>query len=391
MTEIIIGGDVCPGGRNLEAFRRGDARALFNDLRDELAQADLTVLNLECPLIARPTPIQKYGPVLGAPDTGVSTFKHAGVELLNVANNHILDHGPTGLLNTLDACARAGLATVGAGRNRQEASQIRTFHLNGLRVGVLAMAEHEFSVTEPDAPGANPLDPIAFVRALRDWDARRDYLIVLVHAGLSDFPYPSPWLLDTCRFLVEMGARAVVCQHSHCPGVYERYRNGFIVYGQGNLLFDLNGRAGANWHRGFLVKLEIAAADRHALKLVPYVQSETRPGARKMAPEEAQKFLRALEQRSAGLTDPALLQQQWRRLCRERKRSYYAGLRLGGANRVLRYLDRKLGLSERLFTRKQLLVLENYLRCESHREVLEALMRERRLARDPNARLNGTE
>ena len=35
------------------------------------------------------------------------------------------------------------------------------------------------------------------------------------------------------RFIIEQGARMVICQHSHCAGCYEKYQNGHIIYGQG--------------------------------------------------------------------------------------------------------------------------------------------------------------
>ena len=49
---------------------------------------------------------------------------------------------------------------------------------------------------------------------------------------------PSPRLKDTCHFLIEMGANAVVVQHPHSFGGYESYRGGHIVYGQGALVMD---------------------------------------------------------------------------------------------------------------------------------------------------------
>jgi len=58
-TTIIIGGDICPVHRNEEYFCKGDAHGLFNDLLEEIQAADLTVMNLECPLIEQKSPITK--------------------------------------------------------------------------------------------------------------------------------------------------------------------------------------------------------------------------------------------------------------------------------------------------------------------------------------------
>jgi poly-gamma-glutamate synthesis protein (capsule biosynthesis protein) len=59
MIDIVIGGDICPIGRNLQYFMSGDAIRIFNDLLDDIRKADLSIINLECPLITKNDPIQK--------------------------------------------------------------------------------------------------------------------------------------------------------------------------------------------------------------------------------------------------------------------------------------------------------------------------------------------
>src|ERR1043166_6056177 len=123
-TTIIIGGDLCPANRNAEYFCKGGAHGLFSDLLDELTAADLSVANLECPLIEQPNPIPKTGPVLEGPASAIQGLLQSHFQCLGLANNHILDHGAPGLESTLRACAAAGIQTFGAGRNLREASQM---------------------------------------------------------------------------------------------------------------------------------------------------------------------------------------------------------------------------------------------------------------------------
>ena len=61
---------------------------------------------------------------------------------------------------------------------------------------------------------------------------------MLYHGGKEHYRYPSPLLQKVCRKIVDSGADVVVCQHSHCIGCEEHYKNGVIVYGQGNFIFD---------------------------------------------------------------------------------------------------------------------------------------------------------
>src|ERR1039458_1225044 len=101
MAVIVIGADICPIEGNKPHFLTGDAKGLLNDVLAELQEADLCIANLECPLIEKQTSISKTGPVFGEPSLCINGLKQAGIDVLNLANNHILDHGTPGLENTL--------------------------------------------------------------------------------------------------------------------------------------------------------------------------------------------------------------------------------------------------------------------------------------------------
>ena len=114
MPSIIIGADICPIGGNQPYFKAGDGVSLFHDLLPEFEGADLVVANLECPLIEQKAPIMKTGPVFGESSACINGIKQAGIDVLCLANNHIMDHGAAGLENTLKVCAKAGISTIGA-------------------------------------------------------------------------------------------------------------------------------------------------------------------------------------------------------------------------------------------------------------------------------------
>ena len=371
MVSLIIGADVCPIEGNQPYFLNGGAGALLHDLLPEFEQADLSVANLECPLIEHQTPILKTGPTFGEPGTCINGIKQAGIDVLCLANNHILDHGAPGLLNTLQVCARAGIETVGAGSNLDAARRILIRDLGGLRVGILAVAEHEFSIATKHSPGANPLDLIDFVRNVTAHRSQFDYLIVLLHGG-DEFLVPSPRIQDTCRFMVEMGANAVIVQHSHVLGGYEDYRGGHIVYGQGALLMDeAIYRDRRSFHEGFLVKLSIAADATSSMKIMPFIQSDPAPGARRMDQAKEQEFCRLLAQRSAAIRDDAFVQAEWLKFCEENKHAYISGLL--GHNRILSKLNARGWLTRFLYNQRVLLGVRNTVLCETHREAVETI------------------
>jgi poly-gamma-glutamate capsule biosynthesis protein CapA/YwtB (metallophosphatase superfamily) len=372
MTNIVIAGDTCPIGRNQRLFQKGDAQALLDDLLTEvLEQADFSITNLECPLIREESPIEKVGPNLGAPVDCVKGLMAMGIDVVGLANNHTMDHGPQGLRTTIKALEENGIAHVGAGENADEARQILVREINGIRIGILAMAEHEFGIAAKNKPGVNSLDAIDFVRNINAHRAQIDKLIVLIHGGNAYFRYPSPCLMDTCRFLVEQGADAVVCQHSHCVGCIETYKGAPIIYGQGNFLFDFSSKEAA-WCEGAMISLDLNGVGSFEVRLIPYRQSDGQPGARRMMADEERVFMNDLAARSKAIADVSFVKTQWEIFCSNHKRYYLHTLH--GKPSLFRRLAGQLNLLHILDGPEKQRARLNIIRCESHREALRTIL-----------------
>ena len=371
MIKILIGGDVCPIGRNRELFGKGDAKAIFTDLLSEFEQADLVTVNLECPFITEKTPIEKTGPVIGVGNECINGFNAASIKALGLANNHILDHGSSGLTNTFKVCEEAGIVTFGAGAEIQQAREIKVINIKDFRIGLLGMAEHEFSIAREHDAGANPLDLIDFTRNVKEHRDDFDYLIVLLHGGNEYYAYPSPRLADTCRFLIELGANAVICQHSHCVGCYEKYREGHIVYGQGNLIFDYGEQKNA-WNEGFLIRLMIEDEITSNISFIPYKQSGAHAGARAMLDTQASEFISQIEEKSKLIAQSGFIEKQWLDYCYNSKYTYQNSLLM--PFKLFRWLNRKGLLVKLFYPKKHFLKVHNLIRCEAHREVIDTIM-----------------
>lgn len=377
MPTILIGADLCPIEGNTPYFKAGDAGSLFNDLLPEFRQADLVIANLECPLISEPSPIPKTGPTFGEARECVNGIQAAGINVLCLANNHIKDHGESGIRSTLAACADAGIETVGAGENLEKAGKMLVKTVNGVEVGILAVAENEFSLAGREAWGANPLDLIQFVRTVQKHKDLVKHLIVLYH-GSAEFHVPTPRLRETCRFMIEMGAGTVIVQHPHVLGGYEKYLGGNIVYGQGALVMDeAVYRDLKTFHEGVLVKLDIAKDGTSTMDLIPFTQSDPVPGARRMAPEREETFLACLAERAQAVTDDTFVEREWLDYCRRKKSSYLSGLL--GHNRVLRKLNERGLLQKLLYNTRVMLGVRNIVCCETHREAIETIFNDPRL------------
>lgn len=228
---ILIGADCVPTRSNIDLFATGDSQTLLGEeLNNILQKADYRIFNLEVPLTDQVHPILKCGPNLIAPTKCVAGYKAMHVDLLTLANNHILDQDQQGLASTCSVLDAAEIAYTGVGKTPEEAAKPYIFECEGKRIGVYACAEHEFSIVTEYSAGANPVDLLETPDHIAALKEECDYVIVLYHGGKEHYRYPSPNLQKVCRKFVEKGADLVVCQHSHCIGCEEKIPGGVQLY-----------------------------------------------------------------------------------------------------------------------------------------------------------------
>lgn len=372
MITIVIGGDIYPVGDVQSAFIAGNAKEIFHDLLDDFSRADLSIVNLEAPLVSRQTPIQKPGGVLSARAEAIRGFVAANLHVLNLANNHSFDQGADGLLETINTIKKAGLSCIGAGSNIEEANMPLIKEIKGQRIVIYSMAEREFSIADEKTPGANPLDLINFVNAIRQ-HKQQGIFIVLIHGGKEFYPYPSPEMVRRCRFMVDMGADAVICCHTHCPLPWEIYADRPIIYGLGNLVFEPLRKPRLSWHEGYLAKLFVENRDV-SFEAIPYIQSKSASGAQKMDESLTKSFIDEVEKKSRHLKDSLFLKAHWDDFCRRNKGDYLS--MLFGYNKPMRKIQQiLLPLLHSKEDRLRALLL---VKCETHREILNTIFTQER-------------
>ena len=372
MIRILVGGDVCPMGNIQNSFINGKADEIFHDLLEEIVKANLSVVNLECPLLSQNTPIAKVGPVLGSSTRCIEGFVAARWNVLNLANNHSYDHGTKGLLETIHTIKSAGLNVVGAGVNIQEAQSPFVTRINNKRIIIYSMAEREFSFADEDIPGANPLDLINFMNALRLYKQQGTF-IVLIHGGNEYYPYPSPEMVRRCHFMIDMGADAIICCHSHCPLPWERYAGRPIVYGLGNLIFEASRKEPDTWFKGYLASLTIED-DCVGFEAIPYCQSNGFLGAQKMDQKAQEDFFVEMQVKKVQLTDESFIKGHWVRYCRQQREHYLS--KLFAYNKIMRKF--RSILLPTLHSEEGILRALLMAQCEAHREILNTLLRDER-------------
>jgi poly-gamma-glutamate synthesis protein (capsule biosynthesis protein) len=242
-----------------------------------LQGADLAVANLESVLTRQGKPMDKSYLIRAHPLWG-QTLVAAGFDLVTLANNHALDFGQVGLEETLSTLRDLDVATVGAGPSPEAARRPALFDLNGVRVAVLGYLATRWYGSE-DVPAsdqlawANPDALQADVRAVRD---QVDLVVVLLHAGTEYASIPSPDQVNIAHAAIDAGADLVAGHHSHVTQTVERYRDGLIVYGLGDALFDIPRSA---TRQGHLLRVHVTREGLTRAELWPFwIEDAIRPG-----------------------------------------------------------------------------------------------------------------
>ena len=309
----------------------------------------------------------------------LDAIKGSCINFLNLANNHILDHGDQGLQTTVEALKNQDFNYIGAGNSIVEASQPFTIEIKGKTISILSYAEHEFSVAEQGKSGANPVDVIDFVTRIQDLRKSSDFVLLLYHGGKENYNLPTPKQQKLCRFFIDQGVNLVVCQHSHTAGVYENYNNGNIYYGQGNFVFDPH-PLNRDWlYKGFLIELIIDYDNSTNIQLIPYVHNSLYNdgvGIRKMDIEESKIFIDAISESSKKMIeDPNYVYAEWVKLSKSLENTYLSVL--NGNGRIMRKLNEKFPWLKVVYKNERKLVLKNIVTCETHHEIVKTILKEK--------------
>lgn len=359
--KILIGADIVPTKSNISEFSDGKIENLIDkNLKNVLDGADFRIFNLEVPLAEKGKPIKKCGPNLIAPTSCVNGIKKLGVDLFTLANNHIMDYGQEGLESTIAVLKENGIDYVGAGKNLSEAQKPYIIEKNGVKVGIYACAEHEFSIAEEKYPGANPFDMLESLDHIENLKNECDYVIVLYHGGKEHYRYPSPHLQKVCRKMCDKGADIVICQHSHCIGCEEKYNNSTIVYGQGNFIFDKS--ENEFWETSILVNLEFC----EKLK-VSYIPLEKNNNGVKFS--ENENILNEYMERSEQIKNPKFIEKKYKEFADSMLQTYICTF--AGRSILFRIINKLSGHRlKKKISEKRMIAIRNYVECEAHRELL---------------------
>ncbi len=247
----------------------GDALEEFRRLAP-----DLRLINLETAV----TTSEAYWPGKGINyrmhPKNIPCLTAAAIDGCSLANNHVMDWGREGLLETLGALKESGIKTAGAGLDRTEAEAPAVFKLPAEGRVLLFAFGHPSSGVPSEwragvgRPGVSMLETLSAssvaevakrVAAVRQ---PNDLVITSIHWGGNwGYRIPREQRRFAHRLIDEAGVDIVHGHSSHHPKGIEIYQDRPIFYGCGDFLNDYEGIKGHETYRDDLTLMYFVTVD----------------------------------------------------------------------------------------------------------------------------------
>jgi poly-gamma-glutamate capsule biosynthesis protein CapA/YwtB (metallophosphatase superfamily) len=205
----------------------------------KLRSADIAFGNLECAISKRGTPFEKLYNFRGTPAALQGLARHSGIDVLNLANNHVGDYGPRAMLDTVRWVERFGMQAVGAGRNLRRALEPQVLERLGLKVAFVGFSEIapiEFAAVD-GRPGTAWATPESVAAAVHDARRQADVVVATFHWGIEKASYETAQQQVLAAAAAAAGAQLVIGAHPHVLQPLRRQGAALVAYSLGNFVF----------------------------------------------------------------------------------------------------------------------------------------------------------
>mgnify|MGYP001324536847 CR=1 FL=1 len=298
----------------------------FKKVADWLADVDIAFGNLETPL----TPGRRIltgEMVFRADSTLAATLARYNFSVLSLANNHTMNFGSAGMLDTVAALEQVGISPVGGGRDTEAASAPAFVERKGLRFAFLAYNDDDVVpdnyAAQAGKPGTNFMSVEKVRDAVREAKEEADFVIVSMHSGTEYEADHGQRQEEFARAAIDAGAEIVLGHHPHVVQDVEIYKGKYIFYSFGNFIFDQ--MWSQETRQGLGAKIYFSRSGVSRIALYPLrIDDYAQPNL--VSNEEGRKILERLQQNLSGA--PLLGKDG------ERGKQYYLGTVAGDGNLI---------------------------------------------------------
>ncbi|WP_438349745.1 CapA family protein [Paenibacillus sp. FA6] len=272
----------------------------FEHLGELFHNDDLTIANLETPVTTSGVEAINKQYVFKSSPKALDALKKAGMDAVGLANNHILDQGVPGLLDTLKYLGESGIQYAGAGKNADEAYAPTYFTRQGVKIALIAVSrvvpDKDWHAGKGKPGVATVYNPDEALKSIATARTKADIVIVMAHWGKEKELQPIKNQTELAHQFVDAGADLVIGAHPHVLQGLEQYKGKWIAYSTGNFIFTKSSTA-STWKTAIFATTCTPKGDCK-IKLIPFHTEVGQPVP--MSDTEGQQLFQDIEKLSIG-------------------------------------------------------------------------------------------
>lgn len=237
-TSIVAVGDIFIGGHATYYLDKYGAQYPFDSTKIILSNGHFTIGNLEAPFATTGSKFDKKFN-FKVPPRFATGLLEAGFDVVNLANNHIMDYGQEALVSTLNTLDSTGISHCGAGLNLKQARQPAILQFKGVKVAFIGCSltfPEEFWATNHRAGTFYPNEK-DLIESISRAERLADFTVVTFHWGEELRNTPKDYQMYFAHLSIDAGADLILGHHPHVLQGLEIYHNRLIIYSLGNFAF----------------------------------------------------------------------------------------------------------------------------------------------------------
>lgn len=249
---ISIVGDLLMDGSVRKQIDKFGVEYPWEKVQEYFQNDDITIGNLETSITTKGSKWEDKQFNFKSDPKNVKAMKDAGIDLVSLANNHSLDFGYDGFLDTLNYLDEGDIKRVGGGKNKEEALKGVVIDKNGYKVGILAFSRVIPSVdwyatnNRPGLLGLYDSHVKHVLERITEMKKEVDILVLSVHWGVELSTVPRDEEIILAKKLIDAGADIIMGHHPHVLQGIEIYKGKPIFYSLGNFVFGVKNELTSN-------------------------------------------------------------------------------------------------------------------------------------------------
>lgn len=215
---------------------------MYEGVADIIKNADISIVNQETPICGDELGVSGY-PTFNSPEASGEALIDLGFDIINIANNHVLDKGSKGFKNTLDYWSDKPVTMIGGYYNKAEYEDIRVIEEQGIKI---ALISYTYGANGGSIPASSELylpriDEAEIVKMTKKADALADLVFLVIHWGTENSHTVNSQQRSIAKAAAEAGADAIIGAHAHViqPMEWVKASDGsetLVIYSLGNFI-----------------------------------------------------------------------------------------------------------------------------------------------------------